>query len=69
MKNLMKTLTNVLTLYGRNQKDWLDKGIIDMIFDMDYEEKLYTPLIDHVHTIVKNPQQVTKLLGNYESNQ
>lgn len=53
-------------LEGRNEIDWLNKGLIDLIFAMDYRECIDYENIDKVRSELRYANKLIVIFGNYE---
>jgi uncharacterized lipoprotein YddW (UPF0748 family) len=51
---------------GRNELKWANNGLIDVIYGMDYNEKIDFETIDQVRSGLRQPEKVVVLFGNYE---
>lgn len=52
----------VLAAYARNQIDWMQKGLIDVIYDLDYAKVLTNTYIETTRSMVPEPYAITKVL-------
>ncbi len=53
-------------LEGRNEIDWLNDGLIDVVFAMDYRETIDYETINAVRKDLRRPERLIVLFGNYD---
>jgi len=53
-------------LEGRDEITWANKGLIDLIFAMDYRERIDFETIDKVRADLNEPNKLIVLFGNYD---
>lgn len=51
---------------GRNNSLWIEKGWIDIAYNMDYKQRLGIELMDKVRAESKKPYANVELIGNYD---
>jgi hypothetical protein len=51
---------------GRNTTKWVDKGWVDVAYNMDYDKVLSIKLMDEVRNESKRPYAFVELVGNYD---
>jgi uncharacterized lipoprotein YddW (UPF0748 family) len=61
-----KPHTEVRPLEGRNEVAWLNEGLVDVVFAMDYRETIDYRTIDAVRKDLLRPEQLMVLFGNYD---
>jgi hypothetical protein len=53
---------------GRNSLFWIEKGLVDIVFGMDYSIRINTDYFDYIkQKIISEPKRFTRLIGNYNS--
>ncbi|MEZ4601747.1 MAG: family 10 glycosylhydrolase [Syntrophotaleaceae bacterium] len=60
--------TKTRPLEGRDETKWANSGLIDIIFAMDYRERIDFETIDLVRKDLNNKDKLIVLFGNYEKN-
>jgi len=53
-------------LEGRNELDWANSGLINVIFNMDYERDVDVINADEVRALLNVPNRLMLLFGNYD---
>src|SRR3569623_609231 len=53
-------------LEGRNELDWANSGLINAIFNMDYERDVDVTNADEVRSLLAVPSRLMVLFGNYD---
>lgn len=53
-------------LEGRDELRWANEGLIDVIFDMDYKERIDFETVDRLRKALKQPEKVIVMFGNYD---
>lgn len=61
-----KPNTESRPLEGRDEVGWLNEGLIDVVFAMDYRETIDYKTIDAVRKDLRRPEQLIVLFGNYD---
>ena len=54
------------SLQGRNELDWANSGLINVIFNMDYARDVNVINADKVRTLLLEPDRLMILFGNYD---
>jgi uncharacterized lipoprotein YddW (UPF0748 family) len=49
---------------GQNTVDWVNRGLVDVIFKMDYQPKINMTSIDEVRGRINDPNSLTLLISN-----
>jgi hypothetical protein len=53
-------------LEGRDELKWANEGWIDVIFDMDYRERIDFESVDAVAEALRRPEKIVVMFGNYD---
>lgn len=61
--------SQVRPLEGRDELRWANEGLIDIIFNMDYREKIDFEKVNEVRKELKQPEKVIVLFGNYDKSE
>lgn len=61
-----KPKTDHRPLEGRNEIGWMNDGLIDVIFAMDYRERIDYEQINAVRRDLDQPERLIVLFGNYD---
>jgi hypothetical protein len=61
-----KPRTEHRPLEGRDEVGWLNEGLIDVVFAMDYRETIDYRTIDAVRKDLRRPEHLIVLFGNYD---
>lgn len=61
-----KPKTEHRPLEGRNEIDWINDGLIDVVFAMDYRETIDYETINAVRKDLRRPERLIVLFGNYD---
>jgi uncharacterized lipoprotein YddW (UPF0748 family) len=61
-----QTKDKARSLDGRDEVTWANKGWVDLVFAMDYRERIDFETIDKLRREIKSPNKLIVLFGNYE---
>ncbi|NCO32464.1 MAG: family 10 glycosylhydrolase, partial [Armatimonadetes bacterium] len=55
-----------LDVQGRNEWLWVERGWVDVVYDMDYGRVPNINVLERVRLVSSHPERFAKVLGNYE---
>lgn len=61
-----QAVNDQLSLEGRNEVLWVNRGWVDVIFNMDYRSRIDYETVDQVRAVLDHPGKLYPLFGNFD---